>query len=333
MLERVSATSRNEISSVFRSNVFFMVIKNTYFSFSASMGHIHLLPEEVFQEVMAWLDRISREEDDDEVRMLIANAWFEQKSQLECLMPDVSGEEIDNATGIIMIYLLTCLIKLGREGNECGDFYAILRNSLMWQLQENMLGFIQTFNKMISHPYYLKHNEAVNEWLMEYMMTSKTTFTDREGRLKTHSITNSGKSKGRKKAILFMDKNKEKDEQRTEYWAKMFLDYLAFRKRSNVAIDCSKDNFVLRSIHAFSQYWKNKEMLRLPDAGSAYLNFLIDDCHLVVGTNNKNQPIKDSTISDMLTPLLKVKLDDIDGDLLKLEEFMSSLDNQDNPLC
>ena len=76
MLERVSATSRNEISSVFRSNVFFMVIKNTYFSFSASMGHIHLLPEEVFQEVMAWLDRISREEDDDEVRMLIANAWF-----------------------------------------------------------------------------------------------------------------------------------------------------------------------------------------------------------------------------------------------------------------
>ena len=74
-------------------------------------------------------------------------------------------------------------------------------------------------------------------------------------------------------------------------------------------------------------------MLRLPDAGSAYLNFLIDDCHLVVGKNNKNQPIKDSTISDMLTQLLKVKLDDIDGDLLKLEKFISSLDNQDNPLC
>lgn len=115
MLERVSATSRNEISSVFRSNVFFMVIKNTYFSFSANMGHIHLLPEEVFQEVMAWLDRISREEDDDEVRMLIANAWFEQKSQLECLMPDVSGEEIDNATGIIMIYLLKQFLKKNKK--------------------------------------------------------------------------------------------------------------------------------------------------------------------------------------------------------------------------
>lgn len=54
---------------------------------------------------------------------------------------------------------------------------------------------------------------------------------------------------------------------------------------------------------------------------------------MVVGKNNKNQPIKDSTISDMLTQLLKVKLDDIDGDLLKLEKFISSLDNQDNPLC
>lgn len=321
-MERVSAISRNDIDRVYRDNALFMVVNHICLPYAPTFTHLRLLPEEVFQQVMAWLDKISREEDDDEVRALIGNVWYEQSLDFAGMTTEASDFEVSRATGLVMIFLLTCLIKLGCNPSGEGDFYASLSDLVMEQGMNNMAGFQKMARQITNHPYYLKHNEEVNRWLGEYMLKSPVTFTDRDGRLKT-SITKAGKQKGRKKPILFRDANKEKDEPLTQYWATLFVEYLAYRQRSGVSIDSKKDNIVIRSIHAFKQYWIDEEGLMLPDAGSAYLSFLTDDCGLPIGENENHESIKPSTISDKLTPLLRIRLDEMNGDLGKVREFLS----------
>lgn len=325
-MERINATSRNKIDRVYRDNALFMVVSHISMAYTRSFGSLKLLPEEVFQQVMAWLDKISREEDDDEVRAFIDTAWYEQSLDFGDLVTGARESEVNQATGIVMIFLLTCLIKLGSDLYSEGDFYASLRDSLMRQLMEHMTGFEKTVGEITTDPYYRKHNEEVNRWIAEYMFCSPVTFTDREGRLRT-SLTMAGNRKGRKSSVLFTNPDGEKDEETTQYWAKLFNSYLASRHRPSAPIDSKKGNIVLRSIHAFKQYWEEKVGLKLSQSGSAYLSFLTEDCGLPLGEKEDHTPIMASTISDLLTRQLRKKLStpDEEGDLLSLERFLLSL--------
>ncbi len=320
-MERVSATSRSEIGRVYSDNALYGVVRHICLPYAASFDNLRLLPEEVFQQVMAWLDWISREEDDYEVMARIGNAWYDQRLELAGLAAGVPEAEVDRATGLVLVFLLTCLVKLGRIPSAEGDFYASLRVSLMGQLAENMAGFHRMVGEITTHPYYLRHNGEVNDWLVEYMLKSAVTFTDSAGRLKT-SITKAGKQKGRKGTVLFPLADGGKDENLTRHWAGVFRRYLAGRNRSSAVIDSTTDNIVLRSIHAFKQYWEGRLGYRLPSAGSAYLSFLTDDCGLLLGEKKDHTPIKASTVSDSLTRRLGDRLGAENGDLLKLEQFM-----------
>lgn len=321
-MERLSATSRNDIAQVYRENAFFMVVSHICMPYARGFDRLRLLPEEVFQLVMAWLDRISREEDDDEVEALIDNAWHEQRLELGGMGGEASEGELDRATGIVMTFLLTCLIKLGRRPSAEGDFYASLRDSLMGQMMGNMAGFPMMLSEITNHPYYRKHNLEVDAWLGEYMFGSTVTFTDREGRLRT-SLTRGGKQKGRKASVLFALADGEKDEATTQHWAQMFNEYLASRHRSSEVIDSRKDSIILRSIHAFKQYWEDELGLELSQSGSAYLAFLMGDCGLSLGEKEDHTPIKPDSVSDAFTRLFRTKLKSDDGDLLKLQQFLS----------
>ena len=332
-MERLDATSRSKIQAAYRENALYMVVSHLSLPYTRSLRRLRLLPEEVFQQVVAWLDRISREADNDEVMAFISNAWDEQcQDFLLCMGADIDEREANQATGLVMIFLFTCLAKLrgrlhheGRFGQA--GFYGKLAASLHVQMEGQMTGYGQMMSGILDDPYYRMHNPEVGEWIAEYMLRQATAFTDQEGRLKT-SVTQAGRQKGRKTAQLFIRPGGEKDEQKSQYWARLFLQYLASRNRlSKASINTSKANFVLLSIRAFKQYWEDKLGLQLSPEAPAYVSFLTEDCALPLGQTKDHKPIQPSSVSDKLSRMLKEKLSTYEelGHLKKVELFMESL--------
>ena len=73
MQERISVISRNEIDRAYKDHIFFKIIRILCQPYVVSLKCFHLMPEEVFQEVMAWLDFISRTEADEDVLVVYSS--------------------------------------------------------------------------------------------------------------------------------------------------------------------------------------------------------------------------------------------------------------------
>lgn len=326
MIERLSATSRNDIDRAFRDNILFRVVKTLEQPLVASQSCLRLTPEEVFQEVMGWLDRISRTEDEEELAFDINNAWAELWQQFSQLAPpNCPDSEIEQSVGVVLSFLLTCLIKLSDETLEGCRFYAKLSHILACRMHASMKNMYCVVGCIIDNPFYRSHNEELNEWIVFYMLHSSQTLTTSDGKLKT-TLARDGGPKGRKKTVLFANVDKEKDVAATQVWSDMFRRYVASRNRSGVRLDTKKDNFLLLSMHAFKQYWERELKLKMPTAGAAYYAFLVDDCHFELGTDPKGQALKSESVCDALTRVLKAPLGEFDGNYLKVCQFMKRRD-------
>lgn len=324
MRERLSATSRNDISRAYKDNIFFKVVKTLEQPLVAEQAYLRLTPEEVFQEVVGWLDRVSRTEDEEELAYGVDNAWAELYQQLRQLsVPGCPDREIEQSVGVILSLLLTCFIKLSDETLEGYCLYTRLRNILTRRLLESMRGAQLMLGSIICHPYYQRHNQELDEWLIDYTLHSKQTLTSRDGTLKTTLTKDGQHPKGRKKSQLFVDPDGEKDEETTQYWSNLFIQYVAWRNRSSATLDTKKDNFLLVSINAFRKYWQDKCGLNLTSAGAAYYGFLVDDCHFALGTDKNGKLLKPQSVCDTITRLLREPLDNWEGNYLKVCSFFT----------
>ncbi len=155
------------------------------------------------------------------------------------------------------------------------------------------------------------------------MLHSDNTLTDHEGRLKT-TLARNGSPKGRKPSLLFTNADKEKDVEVTEHWAHVFREYISSRQHSGLMLDTKQDNFLIRSIHAFKQYWSDDKDMKLPSAGSAFCKFLMEDCLFELGEDEQGSKIKLASVNDTLTRVLSNELKEYDGDYLAVKRFMQS---------
>lgn len=322
MLERISVISRNEIDSAYKDHIFFKIIRILCQPYVVSLKCFHLMPEEVFQEVMAWLDFISRTEADEDVLVVYSSVrsriWGDMRLLAVTQCPD---EEIDKSADLVMGILFTCLMKLSDDFVDGYGFYKTLAFSLFEQMTRETKDRDHVISSIISNSYYEAHNEELNDWLIEYMLYSDNTLTDHEGRLKT-TLARNGNPKGRKPSLLFTNADKKKDVEATEYWAHVFKKYISSRQRKGLMLDTKQDNFLILSIHAFKQYWCDDKKMKLPSAGSAFCKFLMEDCLFELGEDELGNKIKLSSVNDTLTKVLSKKLNEYDGDYLAVNRFM-----------
>lgn len=100
MLERINVISRNEIDRAYKDHVFFKLIRILCQPYVVSLKNFHLLPEEVFQEVMAWLDFISRTEADEDVLVVYLGFRHSLYSHGTFLCRQAAGYRVGNHSSV-----------------------------------------------------------------------------------------------------------------------------------------------------------------------------------------------------------------------------------------
>ena len=111
---------------------------------------------------------------------------------------------------------------------------------------------------------------------------------------------------GRKVEPLFQN------DELTQEWAALFVEYLKLHKALNKEIDTSKDNYVSKAFVVFYGVWKRKNLVSLTPNGNACFQFLQEDCALQMKAEKKTYA---NHIRKMITEAKELDLWDIESNI------------------
>ena len=94
-------------------------------------------------------------------------------------------------------------------------------------------------------------------------------------------IKTTSRKGGRKAEPLFQD------EQLTQEWATLFVEYLKLHKAFSKEIDTSKENYVNKAFVVFYKAWEKQKLVASTPNGNACYQFLLENCALQMKAEKK----------------------------------------------
>lgn len=276
---------RMKLREIYGNNELYCLVGQICNKYAGARSTLRLMPLDLFEIIVGWLDMISAHLKDEELEFKIQGAWTDIRERIMNLTGGCHGNEdyvLDEMTVTTLCLINLCLRKLIDDEVPGSRLYyrytlkiAFLLDDCYPQWEELDLG-------ITNHEYYQYHKDKLKNWVISYMTSgSMASFTDDLGRLKTNVSAN-GREKANAKIVLFASRrdNKKPDLAVTTYWKEAFLAFLEERKLNEKKLDSSKSNKVVRMLVAFSKYWKEDLKMELSDSGAPYYRFLVDDCHI-----------------------------------------------------
>lgn len=281
MLKNVS--SRNNLLEKFKNNELFLLISHVGNKYLFPSCPFRLPPLDIFEMVVGWLDKISREPDDEEVEIKLEMAWLEIRGQYQTMAEEKAASDdalLDEMTCTTLCLLMRCLDMLSESHVPSNHAYWCFSQKIGAFLDSSYLNWEDLYYAIITDSYHKRHQANLQKWVEEYMMDRKALYTDENGKLKSN-VTIHGKAKGNSKTALFAmqggSKN-DKDEKLTSYWKDCFLAILSERSLSGKEINASKKNPIFKYLDAFRKYLETALGYKMPSSPAPYLRFLMDDC-------------------------------------------------------
>lgn len=303
--------SRNNLLEKFKDNPLFQLISHVGNKYQLPSSPFRLPPLDIFEIVVGWLDKMSREPDDEEVEIKLEMAWMEIHGHYQAMAEEKGGCDdatLDEMTCTTLCLLMRCLDMLSESHVPSNLAYWGFSQKIGAFLDSSYLNWEDLYYAIITDSYYKRHQEQLQRWVEKYMMDRKALYTDENGKLKSN-VTIHGKAKGNSKAVLFAIQGgykNDKDEKLTEYWKNSFLTILGKRKLSDGVVNASKKNKIFQYLVAFRQYWETTLGYEMTSSPAPYFRFLVDDCEF--SCTNKS----DTPILKILGDLLQQGIDDIE---------------------
>ncbi len=94
-------------------------------------------------------------------------------------------------------------------------------------------------------------------------------------------IKTTSRKGGRKAEPLFQD------EQLTQEWATLFVEYLKLHKALSKVIDTTRDNYVNKAFVVFYRVWEKRKLVASTPNGNACYQFLLENCTLQMKAEKK----------------------------------------------
>ena len=276
---------RMKLREIYGNNELYGLVGQICNKYAGARSTLRLMPLDLFEIIVGWLDMISAHLKDEELEFKIQGAWTDIRERIMNLTGGCHGNEdyvLDEMTVSTLCLINLCLRKLIDDDVPGSRLYYRCTMKIAFLLDDCYPQWEELDHRITNHEYYQYHKDKLKNWVISYMTDgSKASFTDEHGRLKSNVSVN-GREKAKAKIVLFASRrdNKKPDLAVTAYWKEAFLAFLEERKLNEIKLDSSKSNGVVRMLVAFRKYWKEDLKMELSDSGAPYYRFLVDDCHI-----------------------------------------------------
>lgn len=146
-----------------------------------------LRPEEIFQMVVAWVDRVKTEPDDDVAVVMMQQAWnrqwLELKDMEELAKRTCRDGEMEELVCVILHWVYECFVVLSSErvhGNLC---YRLLAEKLLLQMMGHMGVWMEVRREVSRECGDARNGKLLKDWLVGYVEGCDAPITTVQGDL------------------------------------------------------------------------------------------------------------------------------------------------------
>lgn len=148
---------------------------------------LQLRPEEIFQMVVAWLDRVRTESDDEAAVELMQEAWDRQwlvlRDMEERLGHKCWDGELEELTCVILCWVYECFVVLSREIVHGDLWYQMMAEKLQLQMMRHMDVWTEVIGEISAECGEPQNWELLQEWLVGYVERCDAPVTTVQGDL------------------------------------------------------------------------------------------------------------------------------------------------------
>ncbi len=186
-MSKLDISQRGKASEMYGSVPLYSLIDSVYGHLSLPPMLLRVSAGDLFQEVMAWIDRVRCEADDDTVCRMLRGAWqmqwryFADMAEQERLTP--SDEELEALVCAVLQLVCDSLMSLGSEQVDGCWHYQRFARTLLGVLEEHASGRAHVLQALWATDAYRCYEVQLAEWLYGYVADGHPLYTAADGTL------------------------------------------------------------------------------------------------------------------------------------------------------
>lgn len=186
-MKRLDALQRGEARRLYATVPLLDMIDRQARKYALPPYGLQLRPEEIFQMVVAWIDRVRTEPDNDAAIGLMQDAWsrqwldlrdMEELSRRTCL-----DGELEELTCMIICWVYECFVVLSTDALHGNLWYQMMAGNLQLQMMRHMDVWTEVGREVIGECHKAGNWDMLQDWLLGYVERSEAPITTVQGEL------------------------------------------------------------------------------------------------------------------------------------------------------
>lgn len=186
-MKKLDVSQRDKVKELYGTVPLFDMISSRARKYALPPYKLRSNPEDIFQMVVAWIDRIKTEPSDEKAAKLMAGAWDEQwgyfADMAEMARVDYCDNETEELTCLVLSWLWECLALLSDERVHGNLVYLRLADGLLAQLVGHTLRWVGMRKEILAVCSEGQGREALMQWLVDYVDDTQPPVTTVQGSL------------------------------------------------------------------------------------------------------------------------------------------------------
>lgn len=186
-MKRLDISQRDKVRQLFGNIPLLGAIDRQAGKYALPPYALELRPEEIFQMVVAWIDRMKTEPDNDVVADMMQQAWNRQWRDLKD-MEELAGRtcrdgEVEELSCVILCWVYECFVMLSSERVDGNLWYRRFAENLLRQLMGHLSVWMEVRGQITKVCGDARSWNLLKDWLIGYVEHHDAPLTTVQGDL------------------------------------------------------------------------------------------------------------------------------------------------------